>query len=76
EDINWLSIVRAAANKGRAKLSKYYSKTDKERGYLFNCASILDPTQKLTAYKDRNDKHIYREQFLNYLSRYDSQERR
>lgn len=51
ENSNWPKVVQAAAAKGRAKLSKYYSKTDKERGFLFNCATILDPTQKLTAYE-------------------------
>jgi len=51
EDTEWPAIVRAAADKGRMKLSKYYSKTDAEQGFLFNCATILDPTQKLTAYE-------------------------
>jgi hypothetical protein len=51
ENIDWLSVVRKAAARGRAKLSKYYSRTYKERGYLFNCATILDPTQKLTTYE-------------------------
>ncbi|KAF2022810.1 hypothetical protein EK21DRAFT_82361, partial [Setomelanomma holmii] len=46
-----LTVVRNAAAKGRVKLSKYYSRTDKERCYLFNCATILNPTQKLTTYK-------------------------
>jgi hypothetical protein len=53
EDAEWPAIVRTAANQGRSKLAKYYSKTDDERGYLFNCATILDPTQKLTAYEVR-----------------------
>ncbi|KAI0573130.1 Dimer-Tnp-hAT domain-containing protein [Pyrenophora tritici-repentis] len=72
----WPAVVRAAAERGRAKLSKYYSRTEAERGFLFNCATILDPTQKLTAYEDdtwdTQDKHIYRQQFLSYLSRYDA----
>jgi hypothetical protein len=51
DDTSWPEIVRDAAVKGRAKLIKYYSKTDKERGFLFNCATILDPTQKLTIYE-------------------------
>jgi hypothetical protein len=51
ENTEWPAVVRAAAEKGRTKLSKYYSKTDAERGFLFNCATILDPTQKLTAYE-------------------------
>lgn len=75
-DIEWPAIVKGAAEKGRAKLSKYYSKTDEERGYLFNCATILDASQKLTAYEDdsweAHDKHMYRQQFLNYLDRYDN----
>jgi hypothetical protein len=51
DNIRWPNIVRAAAKKGRAKLSKYYLKTGCEQGYLFNCAAVLDPTQKLTVYK-------------------------
>jgi hypothetical protein len=51
DSVEWPAVVKAAAERGRAKLSKYYSKTDKERGFLFNCATILDPTQKLTAYE-------------------------
>ena len=51
EDIDWPAVVRDAAEKGQSKLSKYYSKTNHERGYIFNCASILDPTQKLTVYE-------------------------
>jgi hypothetical protein len=51
DGIDWPAVVLSAANKGRDKLSKYYSKTDEERGYLFNCATILDLTQKLTAYE-------------------------
>jgi hypothetical protein len=47
---DWPTVVKAAADKGKEKLSKYYSKTDEERGFLFNCATILDPTQKLTVY--------------------------
>jgi hypothetical protein len=42
--INWLAVVLSAAKKGKEKLSKYYSKTDKERGFIFNCATILDPS--------------------------------
>jgi hypothetical protein len=51
DNSKWPDVVKAAATKGRAKLSKYYSKTDHEYGFLFNCATILDPTQKLTAYE-------------------------
>lgn len=47
----WPAVVRNAAMKGKAKLSKYYGGTSGERGFLFNCATILDPTQKLTAYE-------------------------
>ncbi|KAG9380025.1 Dimer-Tnp-hAT domain containing protein [Pyrenophora tritici-repentis] len=76
DDREWLDVVRAAADRGRLKLSKYYSKTDAERGFLFNCATILDPTQKLTAYEDNSwepqYKHLYRGQFLAYLDRYDN----
>ncbi|KAG9375655.1 hypothetical protein A1F94_013793 [Pyrenophora tritici-repentis] len=76
DDREWLDVVRAAADRGRLKLSKYYSKTDAERGFLFNCATILDPTQKLTAYEDDSwepqYKHLYRGQFLAYLDRYDN----
>jgi hypothetical protein len=46
----WPQVVRDAAEKGREKLSKYYSKTDKERGFIFNVATVLDPTQKLSPY--------------------------
>jgi hypothetical protein len=51
EGTDWPAVVRAAAERGRAKLSKYYSRTGAEHGFLFNCATILDPTQKLTAYE-------------------------
>ncbi|KAJ8110237.1 hypothetical protein OPT61_g6862 [Boeremia exigua] len=69
------ALIRSAASKGRAKLSKYYARTGDEQGYLYNCAAILDPTQKLTVYEDETwdvqDKHTYRDQFLAYLDRYD-----
>ncbi|KAH7371753.1 hypothetical protein BKA66DRAFT_182366 [Pyrenochaeta sp. MPI-SDFR-AT-0127] len=32
--------------------------TSGERGFLFNCATILDPTQKLTAYEDETWTHL------------------
>ena len=51
ENTDWPNVVRAAAEKGRSKLTKYYSRTGEEQGFLFNCATILDPTQKLTAYE-------------------------
>jgi hypothetical protein len=51
ESTDWPAVVRAAAEKGQAKLSKYYSKTDAQHGFLFNCATVLDPTQKLTTYE-------------------------
>ncbi|KAH7343082.1 hypothetical protein BKA66DRAFT_434558, partial [Pyrenochaeta sp. MPI-SDFR-AT-0127] len=46
-----LVVIRNAAIKGKAKLSKYYRVISRERGFLFNYTTILDPTQKLTAYK-------------------------
>ena len=51
ESTEWPEIVRTAAEKGKTKLSKYYSRTGDEQGFLFNCATILDPTQKLTIYE-------------------------
>ncbi|KAF2870711.1 hypothetical protein BDV95DRAFT_638459 [Massariosphaeria phaeospora] len=39
---NFLDIVRAAVDKEKAKLSKYYKRTSDEREFLFNCATILD----------------------------------
>jgi hypothetical protein len=51
DDIEWPAVVRAAAEKGREKLKKYYAMTDDERGLIFNCATVLDPNQKLTAYE-------------------------
>jgi hypothetical protein len=51
DGIDWPAVVLSAAKKGKEKLSKYYSKTDKERGFIFNCATILDLSQKLTLYK-------------------------
>ncbi|KAF1922110.1 uncharacterized protein M421DRAFT_79538, partial [Didymella exigua CBS 183.55] len=70
----WPSIVRAAAAKGREKLSKYYAMTADEKGYLFNMATVLDPTQKLTVYVgdewEREWKHTYRNQFVDYTMRY------
>lgn len=51
ENTEWPEVVKAAAEKGRLKLTKYYSRTGEEQGFLFNCATILDPTQKLTAYE-------------------------
>ncbi len=53
ENTEWPEVVKAAAEKGRLKLTKYYSRTGEEQGFLFNCATILDPTQKLTAYEVR-----------------------
>ena len=47
----WPDIVKTAAQRGRAKLSKYYAKTDDERGFLFNCATVLDLTTKLSLYE-------------------------
>ena len=51
DNTEWPDVVRAAAEKGRSKLTKYYSRTGGEQGFLFNCATVLDPTQKLTAYE-------------------------
>jgi hypothetical protein len=48
---SWPDVVKAAAERGKKKLSKYYSRTEDERGYLYNCATILDPSQKLTTYE-------------------------
>jgi len=53
DDSEWPEVVRLAALKGRMKLSKYYSRTGEEQGFLFNCATILDPSQKLTTYEAR-----------------------
>ena len=47
----WPEVVRHAAELGRAKLSKYYARTDDERGFLFNVGTVLDPTTKLTVYE-------------------------
>jgi hypothetical protein len=47
----WPTVVKAIVEKSKQKLSKYYRKTDKKRSFLFNCATILDLRQKLTAYK-------------------------
>jgi hypothetical protein len=49
--VDWPAIVLSAANRGKDKLSKYYSKTNEERGFIFNYATILDPSQKLSAYE-------------------------
>jgi hypothetical protein len=51
DNTRWPDAVKAAAESGRAKLTKYYSRTGAEQGFLFNCATILDPSQKLTAYE-------------------------
>jgi hypothetical protein len=51
EGTAWPEAVKAAAEMGRSKLSKYYSRTGKEQGFLFNVATVLDPTQKLTVYE-------------------------
>lgn len=51
QEEKWPKIVRDAVERGSAKLSKYYSRTADSRGYLFNCAAILDPTSKLTTYE-------------------------
>jgi len=51
EDTEWPLIVRTAVKRGQRKLSKYYGKTENQRGLLFNCATILDPTQKLSTYE-------------------------
>lgn len=53
DDRTWPTVVREAVKKGREKLSKYYSQTDAKKGHLFNCAAVLDPTQKLTCYEVR-----------------------
>jgi hypothetical protein len=42
--IDWPAVVLSAAKKGKEKLSKYYLKTDEERGFIFNCATILNPS--------------------------------
>jgi hypothetical protein len=42
--IKWLSIVQAAAEIGCVKLTKYYAKTNKEQGFLYNVAIVLDLT--------------------------------
>lgn len=47
----WPSVVEAAVQEGKKKLSKYYARTSEDRGLLYNCGVILDPTTKLTIYK-------------------------
>jgi hypothetical protein len=49
--VDWLAVILSVANRGKDKLSKYYSKTNKERRFIFNYATILDPSQKLSAYE-------------------------
>jgi hypothetical protein len=44
KNTDWLTVVRAAAERGRIKLSKYYSKIEAEHRFLFNCTTILDLT--------------------------------
>lgn len=51
DNTEWPDVVKAAAAMGRSKLTKYYSRTGQVQGFLFNCATILDPSQKLTAYE-------------------------
>ena len=53
QGLDWPAVVKKAAKNGEEKLRKYYSKMSEQRGYLFNCVTILDPTQKLTAYEVR-----------------------
>jgi hypothetical protein len=48
---DWPDVVKAAAQAGRDKLSKYYARTGGEQGFIFNAATVLDPSQKLTAYE-------------------------
>ncbi len=36
------------------KLSQYYSNTDGPRGQIYNLATVLDPTQRLTVYQSKN----------------------
>lgn len=55
---DWLDVVKNAALQGKAKLSKYYARTGDQSGVLFNCATILDLTQKLTAYKVLYNKYL------------------
>lgn len=50
EDASWLAVVKSAVDTGRKKLQKYYNRTGEAVGNLYNCAAILDPTQKLTVY--------------------------
>jgi hypothetical protein len=44
ENTEWPNVVRATAEKDWSKLTR------KEQGFLFNCTTILDPIQRLTAY--------------------------
>jgi hypothetical protein len=47
----WFHSLNTVLDAANAKLSKYYSHTDQECGWIYNAAVILDPTQKLKTYK-------------------------
>ena len=46
-----LEIVKAAVNKGKVKLLKYYIKTRDKQDFIFNYIIVLELIQKLTIYK-------------------------
>lgn len=47
--VSWVEDLRVAVEAAEATLSKYYSRTS-EKGLIYNLATVLDPSKKLTMY--------------------------
>ena len=50
--LSWKVSIRNALGKAHEKLDIYYSRTVKNHGVIYNSASILDPSVKLSIYDD------------------------
>jgi hypothetical protein len=52
----WKVLLADSVVAAHRKLSQYYSNTDGPRGQIYNLATVLDPTQRLTIYQSKNFK--------------------
>jgi len=49
--LKWTGELETAVENALIKMRKYYARTEGEGGLLYNIATVLNPTQKLSLYK-------------------------
>ncbi|KAI9778380.1 MAG: hypothetical protein M1816_004119 [Peltula sp. TS41687] len=59
----WKRELLPAIQAAKDKLAQYYSQTDKEKGRIFNLATILNPVQKLRFYEQSNWEPSWKQRY-------------